>query len=81
MAGMRETMMEEITKLSIVWKKERAGKEEAKKIEEAGPVEVVDSSGSEVDIVDVTPAIGKGKGNRKRKISPVKGKAARLRSG
>jgi hypothetical protein len=81
---MREKMMEEITNLSIVWKKERAEKEEAKKSEEAGPVEVVDSSDGEVDIVDVTPAIpekGKGKGTRKGKNSPVKGKAARLRSG
>lgn len=82
-AGMRERLMHEITKLSAVWKKDRAEREEAKK-SEVGPTEVVDSSDDEVDIVDVTPIVpekGKGKGKGKGKSSPAKGKAARIRSG
>jgi hypothetical protein len=75
---MRERMVDEITTLSTVWKKERAEREEAKK-SEAGPMEIVDSSDDEVDIVDVTPAV-EGKGKGKGKSSPVRGKAARIRS-
>jgi hypothetical protein len=67
-------MVDEITTLSMAWRKARAERNKAKK-SEAGPTEVLDSSDDEVDIVDVTPAlpeIGKGKG---------KGKAARIRAG
>jgi hypothetical protein len=79
---MRERLMDEIMKLSTVWKKERAEREEAKKQSEIRPTEVVDSSDDEVDIVDVTPAVPeKEKGKGKGKSSPVKGKAARIRSG
>jgi len=80
--GMRDRMADEILKLSMVWKKERAEREEAKK-SEAGPTVIVASSDDEVDIVDVTPAVevkGKGKGKGKSKSSPVKGKAARIQS-
>ena len=80
--GMRERMAGKISKLSIVWKRERAEREEAKK-GEAGPTEIVASSDDEVDIVEVTPAVdkGKGKGKGKSKNSPVRKKAARIRSG
>jgi len=82
-AGMRERMMEAISRLSAVWKKERAEREEARKNDAAGPTEVLDSSDDEVDIVDVTPTVvtEKGKGKGKGKGSPVKKKAARIRSG
>jgi hypothetical protein len=79
---MRGRMAGEISKLSVVWKRERAEREEAKK-GEARPTEIVASSDDEVDIVEMTPAMdkGKGKGKSKSKNSPVRKNPARMRLG
>lgn len=56
---MRERIRAEIEKLSAEWRKDRAQKEEAKRLKaaEGGPSsKVLELSDDEVDIVETTPA-------------------------
>ncbi|KAG5646528.1 hypothetical protein DXG03_003295 [Asterophora parasitica] len=82
--NMRERLAHEIKQLSVEWRHERAAKEEAKRKEAAegtGPIEVVESSDDEVDIVETIPAVkttSTGKKGAKGK-APVRGNAMRVR--
>ncbi|RDB17956.1 hypothetical protein Hypma_000947 [Hypsizygus marmoreus] len=73
--GMRERLRQQIIEMSIVWKNNRAAKEEAKRKE---PVEVTESSEDEVDIVETIQTVAPTKA-RKIKATPQKAKAARIR--
>ncbi|KAG6813577.1 hypothetical protein H0H92_009621 [Tricholoma furcatifolium] len=84
---MRERLRADIDKLSVEWKKDRAAKEEAKRLEESAgcpSVEVIESSDDDVDIVETrlptpTPGATTGKKSGKRKTVVDDAPVMRLR--